>query len=71
MKNTYKVLKSDIDFLAAALSQARVTVFELRGDLAGCIVDYGGPVQKWSPESIKISEAYYRRGEFEFRMLLA
>ncbi|MNI96323.1 hypothetical protein D3C73_1547430 [compost metagenome] len=67
----YKVLKTDLEFLAAALSQARVTVFELRGDLAGCIVDYGGPVQKWSPESIKIADAYYRRGEFEFRMVLA
>lgn len=67
----YQVLKTDAEFLTAALCQARVTIFELRGDLAGCIVDYGGPVQKWSPESIKIADAYYRRGEFEFRMVLA
>lgn len=71
MSLAYKVLENDTDFLTAALSQARVTVFELRGDLAGCIVDYGGPVQKWSPESIKIADTYYRRNEFEFRMVLA
>lgn len=67
----YKVLKTDTEFLAAALSQARVTIFERRGDLSGCIVDYGGQVVKWSPVSIKIADAYYMRGEFEFRMVLA
>ncbi|QSF47802.1 hypothetical protein JRJ22_15070 [Paenibacillus tianjinensis] len=71
MSNAYKVLKTDAEFLAAALSQKRVTIFETCGDLAGCIVDYGGPVRKWSRESVKIADAYYLRGEFEFRMLLA
>lgn len=71
MLGAYKVLKTDAEFLTAALSQARVSVFECRGDLAGSIVDYGGAVRKWSRESVKIADAYYRRGEFEFRMLLA
>ncbi|WP_249901842.1 hypothetical protein [Paenibacillus sp. PK3_47] len=69
--DAFKVLKTDSDFLAAALTQSRVAIFELRGDLAGCIVDYGGHVVKWSPISVKVSDAYYIRGEFEFRMVLA
>lgn len=70
MSSKYKILKTHNDFLGAALTQARVAVFELRGDLAGCIVDYGGVIQKWSPISIKIADSYYMRGEFEFKMVL-
>ncbi|SEU32864.1 hypothetical protein [Paenibacillus sp. NFR01] len=69
--SVYKVLKTDDEFLTAAMSQKRVTIFERRGDLAGCIVDYGGPVEKYTPASIKIAGAHYFRCEFEFRMILA
>lgn len=56
MNNTYKVLKTDTDFLTAALRQARVAIVERRGDLAGCIIDCGGPIRKWSPVSVKVAD---------------
>lgn len=71
MSNIYKVLKTDSDFLTAALKQSEVDILERRGDLAGCIIDCGGPVQKWNPVSVKVADAYYMRTEFEFRMVLA
>lgn len=71
MSNVYKVLKTDAEFLAAALSQSQVDILERRGDLVGYIIDCEGPVQKWSPVSVKIADAYYMRSEFEFRMILA
>jgi hypothetical protein len=71
LSNIYKVLKTDSEFLTAALSQSQVDILERRDDLAGCTIDCGGPVQKWSPVSVKIADAYYMRSEFEFRMVLA
>lgn len=68
MPTTFKILTTDADLLTAALAQSRVAVFETRGDLADCIVDYGGPIQRWTPESVKISDAYYLLSEFEFRV---
>lgn len=61
MSNIYKVLNTDSEFLTAALKQAQVDILERRGDLAGCIVDCEGPVQKWSPVSVKVANAYYMR----------
>ncbi|SEK04788.1 hypothetical protein SAMN04488600_109154 [Paenibacillus polymyxa] len=41
MNHTYKVLKSDIELIAAALSQVRVYVVQsLREDIVS-VVDYG------------------------------
>jgi hypothetical protein len=71
LSNVYKVLKSDAEFLTAALSQSQVDILERRGDLVDCIIDCRGPVQKWSLVSVKDADAYYMRGEFEFRMVLA
>lgn len=71
MNLSYRILNTNSDLLTAALAQSRVAVFETRGDLAGCIVDYGGPIQKWTPVSVKIQDTYYLRSEFEFRMLIA
>lgn len=71
LSNIYKILKSDSEFLTAALSQSQIDILERRGDLAGCVVDCSGPVQKWSPFSVKVADAYYMRSEFEFRMVLA
>lgn len=71
LSNVYKVLKTDAEFLTAALSQSQVDILERRGDLADCIIDCEGPVQKWSPVSVKVADAYYMRSEFEFRMVLA
>jgi hypothetical protein len=71
LSNIYKVLKTDSDFLTAALKQSKVDILERRGDLAGCTIDCVSAVQKWSPVSVKVADAYYMRTEFEFRMVLA
>ncbi|KAF6650901.1 hypothetical protein ACT3XG_02500 [Paenibacillus polymyxa] len=68
MNHTYKVLKSDIGLFAAALNQARVYVVQsLREDMVS-VVDYGGTIEKVSPDSVKIAGAYYIRNQFEFRV---
>jgi hypothetical protein len=71
LSNIYKVLKTDSEFLTAALKQSQVDIIERRGDLAGCTIDCEGPVQKWSPVSVKVADTYYMRSEFEFRIVLA
>ncbi|OMF31942.1 hypothetical protein [Paenibacillus peoriae] len=68
MNHTYKVLKSDIELFAAALSQVRVYVVQLLGEDLIDIVDYGGPVEKYTPESIKVNGSYFFRNLFEFRV---
>ncbi|MGW9531230.1 hypothetical protein ACWHAM_26705 [Paenibacillus terrae] len=68
MNHTYKVLKSDLERFTAALSQVRVYVVQSLGEDLIDIVDYGGAVEKFSPESVKISGKYYMRGQFEFRV---
>lgn len=45
-----------------AISQARVVIFN-----KDQIVDYGGTIEKYSPESIKIAGTYYIRELYEFR----
>ena len=67
MRYTYKVLREDIDFFAAALSQERVSVWHV---LEGKehIIDYGGPVEAYSEVSIKIMGSRYFRNVFEFRL---
>lgn len=70
MQLSYKLLTTDADLFTAAIAQTRVAIFQRRGDLAGCIFDYGGPIQKWTPVSVKIADTYYLRSEFEFRMPL-
>ncbi|CAH1058833.1 hypothetical protein [Paenibacillus pseudetheri] len=71
MSNVYKVIQTDSEFLTAALSQSQVEILELRGDLADFVIDCEGPVQKWSPVSVKVADTYYIRSEFEFRIVLA
>ncbi|MEJ3719651.1 MULTISPECIES: hypothetical protein [Paenibacillus] len=68
MNHTYKVLKSDIELFAAALNQVRVYVVQPLGEDLIDIVDYGGPVEKYTPESIKINGSYFFRNQFEFRV---
>ncbi|MMZ48478.1 hypothetical protein D1872_101500 [compost metagenome] len=68
MNHTYKVLKSDIELFAAALSQVRVYVVQPLGKDLIDIVDYGGIVEKITPESIKINGSYFFRNQFEFRV---
>lgn len=58
----YRVLVEDQDFFVAAISQARVVIFN-----KDQLVDYGGTIEKYSPESIKIAGTYYIRELYEFR----
>ncbi|MDY8022973.1 hypothetical protein [Paenibacillus polymyxa] len=67
MNHTYKVLKSDIELFAAALSQVRVYVVQSLGEDVVSVVDYGGTVEKFSPDTIKMPERYMRN-QFEFRV---
>ncbi|URJ51593.1 hypothetical protein [Paenibacillus polymyxa] len=68
MNHTYKVLKSDIELFTAALSQVRVYVVQPLGEDLIDIVDSGGPVENYTPESIKINGSYFFRKQFEFRV---
>ncbi|WP_348623023.1 hypothetical protein ABFT51_17595 [Paenibacillus peoriae] len=58
-----KTLITDVDLLAAALTQARVTVYEKDGRIA----DYGGVIEKYTPESVKISGTYFMRELYVFK----
>ncbi|MHB0944555.1 hypothetical protein ACYCSU_23695 [Paenibacillus sp. ALE1] len=68
MNHTYKVLKSDIELFSAALSQVKVYVVQSLGEDFISVVDYGGTIEKFSPDSVKIAGAYYIRNQFEFRV---
>jgi hypothetical protein len=61
-------LESDKDFFVAALAQSKVSVwFRIEPDPIGHLMDYGGIVEAYSPESIKIAGERYFRNKFEFR----
>lgn len=68
MKKNYRTLKTDAEWMTAALAQSRIEVVERSGELAGIVIDYGGPVQKWTPYIVKIQDTYYMRGSFYFRV---
>jgi hypothetical protein len=56
-----------MDFFAAALSQVSVSVWHVLDDREH-IIDYGGPVEEYSPVSIKIMGGRYFREQYEFRV---
>ncbi|MGW8439837.1 hypothetical protein ACWGXJ_02355 [Paenibacillus sp. S33] len=68
MNHAYKVLKSDRELFAAALSQVRVYVVQPLGEGLIDIVDYGKAVENITPESVKINGSYFFRNQFEFRV---
>ncbi|MGF9644144.1 hypothetical protein [Paenibacillus sp. FSL L8-0502] len=68
MNYTYRVSKSDIELFADALCQVRVYVVQPLSDELITVVDYGGVVEKFSPDAIKINESYFFRKQFEFRV---
>lgn len=67
MKHTYKLLSTDLDFLTAALTQVRVSVWHVHDDRE-VLMDYGGPIEEYSPLSIKIMGGRYFRNMHEFRV---
>lgn len=67
MNNRARVLTTDMDFLTAALTQVPVSVWHVLGEREH-VIDYGGPVDEYSPISIKIMGKRYFRNTFEFRV---
>lgn len=65
--NTYKVLQTDMEYLAAALIQVQVSVWYVLDDREH-IIDYGGPVVEYNPLSIKIMGSRYFRNLYDFRV---
>ncbi|MGN7765076.1 hypothetical protein [Paenibacillus sp. P46E] len=65
MSFIYKVLVSDMELLAAALSEVNVTVAVKSG--AG-IVEPGGPIRAYTPHSVRIRGLSYNRDLHEFRV---
>ncbi|MNK90514.1 hypothetical protein D3C87_1105710 [compost metagenome] len=61
-----KTITTDIELFAAAMSQVRVSVAIKIGDGKLQIVDYGGPIEKYSGFSVRIGGAYYAREAHEF-----
>ena len=51
----------------AALSQSKVDIVKALDDQMMEIIEYGGHVEKYTPESIIIEGAYYLRNQYEFR----
>lgn len=68
MSMAYKVLENDKDFFTAALAQSKVSVwYREYPDPIGHLMDYGGIIEGYTPESIKIAGARFIRERFEFR----
>ncbi|WP_418041110.1 hypothetical protein [Paenibacillus xylanilyticus] len=59
-----KTLITDIELLAAALAQVHVTIYEPGAQI---IADYGGTVEKYTPDYIKVAGTYFRRDIFVFK----
>lgn len=69
MINRYQVVKTDIELFAAALSQVRVYIaFDDQEAGYKYLVAHSGPVEKFTPEYVRISGVYYRRSQYEFRV---
>ncbi|WP_313640341.1 hypothetical protein [Paenibacillus sp.] len=71
MSSTYKVLESDAEFLTAALSQSKVSVwFQQEPDPIGHLMDYGGIIEGYTPDSIKLAGVHFVWRRFEFRVYI-
>jgi hypothetical protein len=64
----YKVLVTNSEFLIAALAQSKVSVWYREDpDPSGHLMDYGGIIEGYTPDSIKLGGAHFFRGRFKFR----
>lgn len=63
--NTHKELISNEEFFTAALLQVRVMVVDAEDQ---SLVDYGGPVQKYTDFSVRIGGVYYQRHLHTFKV---
>lgn len=66
MDCTYKVLETDTDLLAAALTVATVAV-AVRGDHDD-ILEPGAPIREYTPNCVRIRGLSYSRELYEFRV---
>ncbi|CAM3785790.1 hypothetical protein [Marinicrinis lubricantis] len=57
------VLRTDADFENAILFKNRVAVTQY-----GFTVDYGGMIESFDKEYVKINNRYYQRASYEFRV---
>ncbi|UQZ36269.1 hypothetical protein C2I18_23730 [Paenibacillus sp. PK3_47] len=67
MDFTYKILESDIDLLAAALSEVKVAVAVK--DMEEDVLESGGRIIEYTPNSVRIRGLSYCRRMYEFRAL--
>jgi hypothetical protein len=69
-----KTLTTDIELFTAALLQRKVSVWGKTADDIYVLLDRGGIIEKYSPDSVKIRydegarKEYYLRGECEIRI---
>ncbi|QOH62385.1 hypothetical protein [Paenibacillus polymyxa] len=61
-------LQTDIEFLAAALSRVKVYVVKPLNEDMMEIIDYGGMIERYTPDVVKINGSYFFRKQFEFRV---
>lgn len=67
MDSLYKVLESDMELLAAALSGVKVAVV-LKNNTDE-LLEPGGQIRAYSPKSVRIRGLFYNRDLHEFRIL--
>lgn len=62
-----KTLSTDMELLAAALSQVKVTVVQRTADDIP-VIDNAGTIEKYTDLSVKVIGVHYVRTETEFRV---
>ncbi|MDN4618422.1 hypothetical protein QCD85_09960 [Paenibacillus sp. PsM32] len=65
--SVFRVLRTDAELFAAVISQVRVDVMKELEIEVDVIIDYGGVIQKYTLEYIKIQDVYYSRDIHIFR----
>jgi len=66
MPSQSKTISTDMELLAASLSQRKVSVMQRTSDDIYAILDYGGAIERYTNHSVKINGTYYLRDECEF-----
>ncbi|MEC0241961.1 hypothetical protein P4H66_19345 [Paenibacillus dokdonensis] len=67
--NRYQVVKSDTELFAAAIFGSRIYIaFDDQEAGSKYVVAHSGPVEKYTPEYVRIAGVYYRRSQYEFRV---
>jgi len=67
MNSTYRILHTDLELFAAVAAQVKVHVVMPMDHISDVVVNSGGPIEKFTPEAVKINGGFYFRDRFEFR----